>query len=645
MPRPFPPHVGQTSELVHKISLRNPANKKLSKKGTAYLQQMDNPTKPLEMLRVVARRVSKAERDERMDITQALTPVKQYMAGFTRPGDLRSSNWFPGGAYLTRNKKYEEPPEEAYRPHTVYILESRYDVRYGHGRPEAPEYIYGACREEDFSSALKNYNSKNAPRETLDTMDNARWPSGPQSSRLRRTAWWTSATELNTVLMELGREPASNSNAVEGDTRHTSPFQQATSSKSPASLHTSHATPVTYSKKKRAIVSRGEYLATLDDRPFWRPLFTATFATRPLALSYLRLIKGRATGTPFYVDIPERQSALSFGTCMRQTRLHRAMDLVVTMTELLGGARGGFVGIRCDPSGYGRGIGGEGLDRPLPQRIRSIQVGIGRWTPLALELKALLRHRLETSAVGEDTTEIFILDEHGERRRKDGGDIVPWRPRELTSTDTLVQQQWYMDFRTLKTAASSFLRYSQAFTGSPTSQTWGFVGEDSLAEPKPVPETATEKEEDDQNHDESEDDEGYRSEEDELSSDSSPPVVFVRSPHPSVSPGSVISSLSQTLRDNPPSDIDVDLLPPFVLCSPAGEPIYGPRDDRGQIVMDQMDFKLPWHVARALVQHRLDSICSSKMQELASVAAVSHSSVFYPVLGYEEGRLADALYN
>ncbi|KAJ6472776.1 hypothetical protein C8R47DRAFT_724977 [Mycena vitilis] len=77
-----------------------------------------------------------------MDVTRALTPVKQYMPGFTRPSDLRSSNWFPGGAYVSSGKVYESPVGEAYEPHTVFLLESRYNIRYGSSRVEAPEYVY-----------------------------------------------------------------------------------------------------------------------------------------------------------------------------------------------------------------------------------------------------------------------------------------------------------------------------------------------------------------------------------------------------------------------------------------------------------------------------------------------------------------------
>ena len=50
------------------------------------------------------------------------------MGGFTRPTDLRASNWFPGGRYETIGKVYEQPSDAAYEAHTVFLLESRWSL-------------------------------------------------------------------------------------------------------------------------------------------------------------------------------------------------------------------------------------------------------------------------------------------------------------------------------------------------------------------------------------------------------------------------------------------------------------------------------------------------------------------------------------
>ncbi|KAJ7629396.1 hypothetical protein DFH06DRAFT_1057011 [Mycena polygramma] len=223
MSRAIPPHWPQSSEIaqkIHRITTDHSAVRKpiprLGRKGFLYLQKTaPKAVKPEERLRITARRISKAERDERMDVTRALTPVKQYMSGFTRPSDLRSSNWFPGGAYVSSGKVYESPVEEAYEPHTVFLLESRYNVRYGSGRVEAPEYMYGVCREEDLPAVLETYNSARAPRVVLEAMDNARWPMGEKRRPQKRQKWWIDQEDRSQTLQELDLPvPAPDANVI-----------------------------------------------------------------------------------------------------------------------------------------------------------------------------------------------------------------------------------------------------------------------------------------------------------------------------------------------------------------------------------------------------------------------------------------------
>lgn len=133
------------------------------------------------------------------------------MGGFTRPRDLRSSNWFPGGRYATIGKVYESPPAFAYEPHTVFLLQSRYPVKHGLGRVDCYDHVVGVCREGDFEAVLKRYNSLRVPRTELDAMDNARWPWGPQFA-LKRTKWWGPDENPQDILKEIfGEEGLSDS--------------------------------------------------------------------------------------------------------------------------------------------------------------------------------------------------------------------------------------------------------------------------------------------------------------------------------------------------------------------------------------------------------------------------------------------------
>ncbi|KAL6299151.1 hypothetical protein BKA93DRAFT_615809 [Sparassis latifolia] len=145
---------------------------------------------PDEVIAVTARRMAKAERDERMDITLALTEVKEYMGGFTRPRDLSASRWFRGGTYDRRGTVYESPPEAAYESHTVFIVESRYPVVHGVGRIDTEEQFVGVCREGDLPALLASFNSAKTRGEFREAMDNARWPWMQNHPMPRKTVWW-----------------------------------------------------------------------------------------------------------------------------------------------------------------------------------------------------------------------------------------------------------------------------------------------------------------------------------------------------------------------------------------------------------------------------------------------------------------------
>lgn len=126
------------------------------------------------------------------------------MGGFTRPGDLRASNWFPGGRYLSLSKAYESPSPAAYEPHTVFVLESRLKVHYGRGRVDANHHLIGVCRESDLEAILERYNSDRAPLEAMQCMDNARWPWYP-ANEMSPIKWWETDEEwIETISMLRG---------------------------------------------------------------------------------------------------------------------------------------------------------------------------------------------------------------------------------------------------------------------------------------------------------------------------------------------------------------------------------------------------------------------------------------------------------
>ncbi|EKM51200.1 uncharacterized protein PHACADRAFT_263219 [Phanerochaete carnosa HHB-10118-sp] len=121
------------------------------------------------------------------------------MGGFTRPQDLRVSNWWPGGAYLRKRKVYEAPPPAAYEPHTAFLLEARYPTRHGVGRQDSIEHVVGVCREGDLPAILEKYNSWNCPKEEMEVMDNAIWPWVEKRSK-KSVVWWDKGESRREVL-------------------------------------------------------------------------------------------------------------------------------------------------------------------------------------------------------------------------------------------------------------------------------------------------------------------------------------------------------------------------------------------------------------------------------------------------------------
>ncbi|KAK1218431.1 hypothetical protein PQX77_018895 [Marasmius sp. AFHP31] len=142
---------------------------------------------------IVYRRISKSERDERMDITKALTPIKDYL---TQHEPFRTSRWFSSdGSHEQAEVAHENPSPFAYEPHTVFLLESRHLVRYGIGRVDHFEHVVGVCRTAEFEDVIRKYNSADAPGEALQAMDNAQWPWQPQQ-KLKSVKWLNSNQEL-----------------------------------------------------------------------------------------------------------------------------------------------------------------------------------------------------------------------------------------------------------------------------------------------------------------------------------------------------------------------------------------------------------------------------------------------------------------
>jgi hypothetical protein len=115
--------------------------------------------------------------------------------------------WFPGGAYAQRDKAYESPPAGAYVRHTVFLLESRYPIKFGIGRPDAHEHIVGCCLEGHLEAILQRYNSEHSPPSFMESMDNANWP-WQRPKKRKRAKWWDVGEDPKEIIREIRDDDA-----------------------------------------------------------------------------------------------------------------------------------------------------------------------------------------------------------------------------------------------------------------------------------------------------------------------------------------------------------------------------------------------------------------------------------------------------
>lgn len=161
---------------------------------------------------------------------------------------------------------------------------------------------------------------------------------------------------------------------------------------------------------------RRQYKLELQEKPLFRPLLTLTFSTRPLALAVSRLSKGLPRGVPFYasLDNMDRKSMTSYSSRIRSMRLQRMHNLTMTLARHLKGERGGLLGIRFNPEDKGRGVHGEGFEKPIDLDKRTIEVGVGEWYMLSEEIKEGYRLDAEEAGV-QEAIKVVGLDERGMR--------------------------------------------------------------------------------------------------------------------------------------------------------------------------------------------------------------------------------------
>ncbi|KAI0631622.1 hypothetical protein C8Q77DRAFT_1060884 [Trametes polyzona] len=247
-------------------------------------------------------------------------------------------------------------------------------------------------------------------------------------------------TEIDAVKGTGAATGSTGSSKKPGDARgfHTSAVARASvlSTLSPAVAHTlaAQGTPSSVDAGQMAMAARRErYWADMKEQPFWRPLVTVTFATRPLATAFNKLTQQLERGLPFYASIEDvdRKDFHTFNARMRNLQLNRIQWVTHQLARRLGGENGGLIGVRWKPNQQGRGVNGEGLADPLPPHVRMMKIGVGEWYPFAEEVKERFLADAEQGGY-RDFVEVFGLDEWGNRT-----DGKAWKGQQQSKVDEL----------------------------------------------------------------------------------------------------------------------------------------------------------------------------------------------------------------
>ncbi|BGP28485.1 hypothetical protein JCM10296v2_000220 [Rhodotorula toruloides] len=331
------------------------------------------------------RRVARAERLERMDLTMQLRETKTYMGGFTQPRHLKFLQ-----ALDPNPKKLKDsydvrigpdrirPDAEAYTPHTVYLAVTRYPIRWGHGRATRREVVSGFCREVDLPERFKNLNwgewkeehinevkeewgqpkvkytipaGYHCHRDSKEYLELAVFPGSPEERSLKNQNVYKTLT------------------CVRNDRKRTEALL-AENPDAELAPGTSFEELEAYEKEllERIIPPSEEEFVRPEppytDPPLVVPFLTVTLPTRPLAATVARLCKGFERGLPFMASIPneDRRDGPALFRRLLRLRANRLQELITMLVDRLNGGTGGLLHLRLSADDRGRGYEGEYLD-------------------------------------------------------------------------------------------------------------------------------------------------------------------------------------------------------------------------------------------------------------------------------------------
>ena len=319
---------------------------------------------------IEAARTARAERQERMDITAALTPVKTFMGGFTAPKKLRTLDRMDTHFYTKRPRPERKPPASAYTPHCVYGFVSRHPVWQGHGTATARVIETGMCSASNFKQTLAHFNGaavdprpktegneeaeedeEGEENEEMEEQEEESEQPEPdddapplrtglevkprkfsnltrKQKKKERAKIPLTYTPASVQLPPMAREARNAAmNAIWGGKEWIDERNKLRNEKAKEhatfmnSLPPDAFPPPEYQRPPIPEGSNGPWpvwddksphlplnvpLPPYTDPPFFTPLFVFTFPTRPLAATIKRLQTGLERGLPYYASIPDK---------------------------------------------------------------------------------------------------------------------------------------------------------------------------------------------------------------------------------------------------------------------------------------------------------------------------------------------------
>ncbi|GAA5989536.1 hypothetical protein JCM5350_002099 [Sporobolomyces pararoseus] len=360
-----------------------------NKRRTRMPRVVENqpPTRE-ELERRKQRRIERAERLERKDLTAQLTQVKTYMGGFTQPKHLHFLNTLDP----TRKEKdsYDlrvgpnriKPSAEAYEPHSVYLAVSRYPIRWGHGRSTRRECLSGFCKTSQLEQRFKelNYGVWKEEETRMVKLGHGK-PKEPRTT----PAHWSCSTDTKEYIDQaiLPGSPEERSmlnkpisNRIRAFVKEIERERKRLQEDHPLAEDQDKSVLKELEKQHEQV--RKELLPpvskdwTRPSPPFLDhrlivPLLVVTLPTRPLASTLARLCNGHPRGLPFIASVPneDRKDGPSLFRRLLRMRSNRILELTKELVYKLQGNAGGLMSLRMNPDDRGRGIEGEGLGKEI----------------------------------------------------------------------------------------------------------------------------------------------------------------------------------------------------------------------------------------------------------------------------------------